>query len=209
MAANKKLNGAEVFWPLCFLLRSMARILQTWDWAGHEDCLNAALASYDWGHRRLGWELTLDWRPRWGRQGVAASTGAVSPEEKQCSVLPASNSDLPSAAIWYVTFLAPKQSQAIKAGTLQADRGWMVIAFLYLLPAYLAQQELQENFLIIRALSWAAHGHCQWHCESVVIALGLGKSPGAVGLLRKQSWRKGERETGPYSKGCCLKHCWI
>lgn len=38
----------------------------------------------------------------------------------------------------------------------------MVIAFLYLLAAYLVQQALQENFLITQALSWVAHVHRQW-----------------------------------------------
>ena len=37
------------------------------------------------------------------------------------------------------------------------------------------------------------------HYKSVVIALWLGKGPGIVVLLRKQSWRKGEKESGPWS----------
>lgn len=82
--------------------------------------------------------------------------------EKKSSFLSASNLDLPLADIWYVTLLAPKQSQAIKVGSTRADRGWMVIAFLYLLAAYLVQQALQENFLINQALSWVAHVHRQW-----------------------------------------------
>lgn len=125
-------------------------------------------------------------------------------KEKKCSFLSASNSDLPLAETWSVPFLAPKQSQAIKFGSTRADRGWMVIAFLYLLAAYLVQQAIQENFLINRALSWQHMYTASGHYKSVVIALWLGKSPGAAVLLGKQSWRKAEKETGLHSKGCLL-----
>lgn len=83
-------------------------------------------------------------------------------KEKKCNFLSASKWDLPLAGIWYVAFPAPKQSQAIEVGSTRADRGWMVIAFLYLLAAHLVQQALRESFLINWALSWAAHARCQW-----------------------------------------------
>lgn len=171
---------------------------------------------YDGTWRRLGCKFTLCWRPHKGarlgtplremRHGCfhCCLCHHLLLKEKKCSFLSASNSDLPLVATWSVPFLAPKQSQAIKFGSTRADRGWMVISFLYLLAAYLVQQALRENFLINRALSWRHMYTASGHYKSVVIALRLGKSPGAAVLLGKQSWRKAGKETGLHSKGCLL-----
>lgn len=52
-------------------------------------------------------------------------------KEEKCSLLSANDLDLPLAEIWYVPFLAPKQSQAIKVGACElAGVEWTLLFFL-------------------------------------------------------------------------------